>query len=434
MSWIKRHPLLAIGALAFFLRASCAVVTEYKPIFPAYYYTDANLIGARAVQVMANIADGRSPQIPGTLSERLQTLLTLEVYRASGTHTLPIKLLNAFLGALTVAALTWALSLAFSTEVAWAAGLLVALWPSHIFYTSQNLKEAPADLLAYLALGAGLTAATGLGRTRSVAFAALAVCALLGAGFYRSYVLLSLSLGLLFSFGLMALERKPRRGPILGAATVCLSLCAYPWAAEKVLLLFESGSVASLLTVSTGPMASTGSPTLIPQTNDEFDIGTVNRPTSPEGITATRHSRQFADRRWARQNAGREIGTQIYPSAEFKTWGDVLVYLPKGVFTVLFMPLPGLYPLEGKVGRYAASGENLVLLILASLAGVGFIREPKTPARFGLLAFFCAMTIGASLLEFDLGSAGRHKLLYLPMLFPFAAEEIMRLLKLRSAA
>ena len=37
------------------------------------------------------------------------------------------------------------------------------------------------------------------------------------------------------------------------------------------------------------------------------------------------------------------------------------------------------------------------------------------------------MAAGAALLEPDLGSATRHKLLYLPMLFPFAVEELLRL-------
>lgn len=164
-------------------------------------------------------------------------------------------------------------------------------------------------------------------------------------------------------------------------------------------------------------------------TNDEFNIGAVNYPTSPGGITTFRKSRQFADRRWARLTMGREINTQIYPEAEFKTWWDVLAYLPKGAFTVLFMPLPGLYPMDGKLGRYAAAMENMILLSLAALAAAGFIRCPKSPARLGLLAFFATMTVGAALLEFDLGSAGRHKLLYLPMLFPFAAEEFLRLLR-----
>ena len=96
-------------------------------------------------------------------------------------------------------------------------------------------------------------------------------------------------------------------------------------------------------------------------------------------------------------------------------------------FTVLFMPLPGLYPLGRKIGRWAAAGENTALLALALLAAAGLGRGPKTPKRLALFAFFAAMTVGAALLEFDLGSAGRHKLLYLPMLFPFAAEEALRL-------
>ncbi len=153
----------------------------------------------------------------------------------------------------------------------------------------------------------------------------------------------------------------------------------------------------------------------------------TDRPTSPEGITRARKWRQYTNRRATKRDENREIATQIYPDAEFKTWGDVLAYLPKGAFAVLFMPLPGLYPMDGKLGRYAAAGENIFLLVIAGLAVFGFVRGPKTPARLGLLAFFAAMTAGAALLEYDLGSAGRHKLLYLPMLFPFAAEEALRL-------
>jgi hypothetical protein len=47
-------------------------------------------------------------------------------------------------------------------------------------------------------------------------------------------------------------------------------------------------------------------------------------------------------------------------------------------------------------------------------------------AGIASVADFLAMTAGSALMEFDLGSASRHKLLYLPMLFPFAAEEIIR--------
>lgn len=421
MSWISRRPLAALAALALALRVACAVATEYAPLFPAYYYTDAAVIHAYSLSALEDIRAGRAPLINGSLSERIQTLISIQVYRVAGPKPLAIKLLNALLGALCVLVLARALAHVFSARAALAAGLLVAVWPSHVFYTSQNLKEAPADLLAYVGLAAALAAlsARESAQVRSGALALLAA-SLLGAGLYRSYVLISLAGGLLLMLALMTPDRARRAPALLAAAAVSAALCLYPWLSHRALLSFTSSVAGS---ADMGRIR----PSLIPITYDEFDIGAVRRPTSPLGISAFRKSRQFADRRWADRSSGREIGTQIYPDESFKTWLDVLMYLPKGAFTVLFMPLPGLYAMDGKPGRIAAAAENVVLLALAALAGAGFLRGPKTPARLGLLAFFGAMTAGAALLEFDLGSAGRHKLLYLPMLFPFAAEEALRL-------
>ncbi len=425
MSWIRRSPLTALAALALTLRIGCALATEFDPIFPAYYYTDAALTHSAATAALDDLAAGRAPHIGGTLSEQMQTVMTLGTYRIFGPRPLAIKLVNALLGTLAIVALARALSFLFSPRAALAAGAAVAVWPSHVFYTSQNLKEAPADLLAYLALAAALAASDGSGRprVRAAAFASAAALLLLGAGFYRSYVLLSLSGGLLLAFALMARERAQRAPALIGAAAVCLTLAAYPWAARHAVLALELGSPESPRSTNW----ERSLPQVFPTTIDERDSANVNRPTSPEGITGFRKTRQLADRRWAKYASEREIGTQIHPDAEFKTWGDVLAYLPKGAFTVLFMPLPGLYPLEGKVGRYAAAGENLILLALSVLAAAGIVRGAKTPARLGVLSFFAVMTAGAALLEFDLGSAGRHKLLYMPMLFPFAAEAALRL-------
>jgi hypothetical protein len=420
VSWIKARPLAALAVLALGLRIACAVATEYKPIFPSYYYTDANLIHAGAVAALGDLAAGRPAQINGTLSEQLQIATTLQVYRAFGVRPLAIKLVNALLGALGVAALAGALSLVFPPGAGLAAGALVAVWPSHIFYTSQNLKESPADLLAYVALGAALAAASAAFKRGSAAWLlALMTCALLGAGFYRSYVLLSMSAGLLASCALAARERRLRPGALAAAGCVCAALALYPWLSQRLVLHFTRNSSG----LSEKDRLRLG---VIPMTYDERDSGAVSRPTSPAGITAFRKSRQLADRRWTMISTGREIGTQIHPDAEFKSWLDVLLYLPKGAFTILFMPLPGLYPMDGKIGRYAAAAENSLLLVLALLAAAGFARGEKTAPRLGLLVFFAAMTVGAALLEFDLGSAGRHKLLYLPMLFPFAAEELIR--------
>ncbi|MDD5301910.1 MAG: hypothetical protein PHS14_02290 [Elusimicrobia bacterium] len=422
MSWIRRRPLTALAAFALSLRIASAVITEYKPIFPAYYYTDAVVIHGYAISALQDIHDGRAPVINGSLGERVQTLLSLEMYRLFGPHPFLIKLFNAFLGALSAAAFAWALSMAFPARAALIAGLAMAVWPSHIFYTSQNLKEAPVGLLAYAALGAAFAAGfdTKAPRFRAASFALGAGCALLVAGFYRSYVLVCLGAALTAALALAA-WRPPRANSLIAAAMILAALAFYPAASRGLLGSFHSGEFSA---------ADQGriQPRLIPVTFTA-DSMEVNRPTTPEGISRFRNSRQSADRLWAATKANREIGTQIYPEASFKTWLDVLLYLPKGAFTVLFMPLPGLYPMDGKIGRWAAAGENTALLMIALLAAAGLARGPKTAARLALAAFFTAMTVGAALLEFDLGSAGRHKLLYLPMLFPFAAEEALRLFR-----
>ena len=204
----------------------------------------------------------------------------------------------------------------------------------------------------------------------------------------------------------LAATRPPRTNALLTAAVLLCALALYPSAARGMLASFRSGTLS-------GPDQGR----LIP-VEYSADSPTITRPTSPEGISRFRNARQSADRQWAATHAGREISTQIYPDETFKTWLDVLLYLPKGALTVLFMPLPGFYPLDGKVGRWAAAGENTALFLVALFAATGFARGGNSPARLGLLAFFAAMTVSAALLEFDLGSAGRHKLLYLPMLSP----------------
>ena len=428
MSWIRRRPLTALAGLALALRVACAVTAEFKPLFPAYYYTDAALTHSAASAALGDIRNGRQPHINGTLGERIQTWISLELYRVFGPRPFQIKLLNALFGALAVATFAWAMSMAAPARASLTAGFCMAVWPSHIFYTSQNLKEAPVALLTYAAIGAAFAA--GLDekapKPRTASLALGAGLALLAAAFYRSYLPVGLGAALLIALGLSA-HRPPRANAVMTAVVLILALALYPSAARGLLDSFHSGDLGS-----TDQKRIT--PHLIPVTYDAADANIILRPTSPAGISRFRGVRQSADRNWAAALAGREIGTQIYPGETFTTWLDVLLYLPKGAFTVLFMPLPGLYPMDGKIGRWAAAAENAALLLLALFAAAGAARGRKTPARLGLLAFFAVMTAGSALLEFDLGSAGRHKLLYLPMLFPFAAEETLRLLRVKAYA
>lgn len=423
MSRTELRLLAAIGAAALALRFGAALVTESHPLFPAFYYTDAQVMNAAAADADADRRAGRPYLFPGIagLSQRMQVSFQADLYRIVGPRPLAAKLVAAVLGSLSIVALGFGLSLVFDSGPALATAAAAAAWPSHVFYTSQNFKEAPTILLSYLGLACGLALLGGASARRSPLLAAAMAAFLIGAGFYRSYILLTLSAALLAAFIWAMKVQKLTRPLALGLTAALAAPALYIPISHYVL---DHWLTAHGLASDGDPRLA---PSLIPVTVDDRQSAVSHSPTSPQGLTEFRLNRQYSDRQWASLYRQREIGTQLFPDARFATWFDVLAFIPKGAFYVLFMPLPGLYPIDGKLGRLFAALENLALLAIAAAGLIGAARGPKTPARASLLLFFLAMTAGCALLEFDLGSAGRHKLLYLPMLFPFAAEELLRL-------
>lgn len=395
-AWIKRHPLAALGLLALALRVAAAVVTEIDPIFPPYYYTDARVFHEAAAAALDDKEHGRPPVFKGPRSVRVVAYGVYGLYKLTGPRPLAAKLANAALGAAGVVTFAWMLTLAFEPSAALISGLLVALWPTHVFYTSQNLKEAPSILLSYAALACAMAAwaPSARSRGRRLVLAAGAIIAMLGAGFFRPPVLAALALSLAAASSAALLRDAERRRPALGAlAALAAALALYSWLSRGT---------------------------------DAYEYQLLPAAT-PETLTKYRDVQEMVGREMALNLNHRETGTPIFPDAKFSTWTDVFLYIPKGTFYVLFMPLPGVYPMEGKLGRLAASAENFILLFIVGFAVARILRDRFSPERLCLLAFFATLLVGAALLELDLGGAGRHKLLYLPMLFPFAAEEVLRL-------
>lgn len=419
MSRTEARALAWIFAAALVLRAGAAILTETHPIFPSFYYTDAQRVELLVTQTRAAEAEGHPFVFNGTQSQLVQVKTQLALYRIFGPHPLAIKLFNALLGAASCAVLAAALLPGFGPAPALASAALCAAWPSNVFFTSQNFKESPSNLLAYLALWGFLVLIAGKPRRTAgaVLIAAGVVLALIAGAFYRAYILLVLTPAMAAAWALeMARRRKVSPASALYLAASLAALALYAPASRFLMSRWTSD-----------PQSRTLSIHIVPVSWDDR-----SRPTSPRGLTEFRRSQLETDRDWARSNRGREIATQLFPDARFESWWDVAAFLPKGVFSALFMPLPGLYPMEGRIGRLMAGLENLILLALAGLGVLGALRGPKTSGRIFLLLFFAGMAAGAGLLEPDLGSATRHKLLYLPMLFPFAVEEILRLRRKRS--
>jgi hypothetical protein len=417
-----------IGCVALLLRVAVALITQTHPLFPAYYYADARLINDASAAAFAAAHGGPPFAYKGVLSFLVGVRAQVAVYGLIGVHPLAMKLLYSVIGAGAVIAFAVAATCAFDPFPALAAAAMLAVWPSDIFYTSQNLKESPTNFLAYAALACGLLLAAGKPGARAIpALAAATAFALVGAGIFRSYVMLILAASLALAFALeSARSRSATRRVVLGLAAVVLGCAAYRpisrWAMDR---FYPAGSPADQRLQTP----------LIPVSYDSTDPAAKSySPTSLKGLAEFRRLRQYSDRVYARDFEKREISTQILPDARLDSALDAAIFLPKSAFYVLFMPLPGLYPMDGKLGRILASLENLVLLVIAALGVSGAVRGKLTPARLGFMAFFAAMAAGSSLLEFDLGSAGRHKLLYLPLLFPFAVEEARRLLHRKEPA
>lgn len=413
----RRWLLLGLAALA--LRAGAAILTEHRPLFPSYYYHDAAFAERLGSETAVAWSQGLANKLYYSPGQRLHAALIAAPYMLVGRRPLVPKLINSALGAAAVVLLGLAFATAFDRRAAFAAAAAVAVWPSHVFYTSQNFKESYVFVAVFGGLALLVKALEGRPRA-TLAAGSFALFML--AGLLRSYLLLILCVAAAAGalWRLAAARGRDRAAALILAGALC---------APVLHRTFSSLVFNGLLPMPT--IAAQGDVVLFPKTPifvpEAVDLeGRRHHPLSPRGISEFRRLRQYHDRVYAMNVTRREIATQIFPDARFDSYAGLTVFLPKAAFHVLFMPLPGLYPMDGKLGRVLASAENVLLLLVAALAALGVRSVGLSPSRAALLAFFALMTAGSALLEFDLGSASRHKLLYLPLLFPFAARALLR--------
>ncbi|MBI5622882.1 MAG: hypothetical protein HY924_03800 [Elusimicrobia bacterium] len=429
-----QRSLLVLAAAALLARWSVALVTERHPIFPAYAYADAALYDQDARLFAAERRAGRPKPYRLTPNREIYTTWVIFFYYHLGTAPLLLKLINGTLASasvllwfLLVRSLSPPLAGKGADRAALAAGLLLALWPTHVFYTSQNTKEA-WTLLAlaaafYLVLAAGREEPEQP-RARVSDLAPLGgALALLLAGLLRDHLVPAAGAVLLAGSAWKAFEGRKdpwslRRG-LWACACVGLAVAVFrpgsAWLFERYHMSFAPRDTVPFVKGYVPPQ----------------DGARNVEPWTPEWLTQFRRARQQSDQAYAQASHHRRVGTQLFADLELKTWTDIASFLPAGAFTVLFMPLPGLYPMEGNIGRMLASAENVLILALALLALPGALRWAFNPGRAPLLLFFLCVWLASSLMEVDLGSATRHRIVYLPFILPFSAWQALRLLESR---
>jgi hypothetical protein len=115
---------------------------------------------------------------------------------------------------------------------------------------------------------------------------------------------------------------------------------------------------------------------------------------------------------------GKGAGTAI-ANVTFNSWFDVVRYLPKGFITVIFMPLPGLYPIAN-VFQMVGALENLFVLILFYKSVQGFyLKKNKNNRDYFIIIWVTLIIVYSSIFLPDLGSATRQKIIFLPFLLLF---------------
>lgn len=336
-----------------------SLITEYKPLFPAYYYTDATVTQQAA-------AVGKPS---GSMASRAYTGWNRIVFKVIGPRWIIAKAANCTAAAMAV----YFLGLAFGWEIA----LVVAVWPSHIFFTSQNFKDS-------FIIASTCWSVWSIKQHR----VPLGIVPLM---LLRGFVAWILAAA-------FAIAGHWRKFPVKLVVAACASAIFFRYLFSGPLRIEGSDPTHAVSTIPTSYDMKAGEPVA---------------PYSPQGIARFRKTRQDNDRNFAQ----REIGTQLFYGQEFKTWLDVVLFIPKGSVNVLFMPLPIFSPLPN-IGRTLSAIENLAVLTLTIFCVFRIRRIDQFKA--GVLLFVILNICVSALFEPDLGSAARHKILYLPLLWGLA--------------
>ncbi len=376
-SWSERARTLlgtaaAAAVTAFLIRAAVAWWDADQTLFPPHYYNDARRFHLSGMQVLAGMrGDGPWPELD--ISRRgFQTLIGL-IYFVSGHEKFPAQLLVCVFGGLSV----WFLARLGERLVSRRAGLIaawtLALWPSSIFYGAQLIKDGaimPWILASLLGtLGTGPAARSGL-----------------------------------LSAGIAGLIR-PHVGILLAGI----------WAAKRFRDILRPSVVATLIALEI--VALYGTSSLIERGAQVIPQEFASLRAFPAALTEFRTVRQRRENRDGR----RVVESHLFKEQRFRHWGDVILFVPKAGFYAAFMPLPGLFPLQGKLSRILSAMENVLWLVITALAALALKRRGLRPDDRVILCYIGLSCVIWGIFDLDLGAASRHKLQYMPLLLIYAA-------------
>lgn len=404
-----QRAMFAVFAGALGLRLAVAAVDARKPLFPSHYYNDERDYLAQAEVVNAGLREGRrlTSLTPG---KELHIVTLAALSRRFGDGPLPGRALNAATAAASAVVWGWVAAALTTPAAGLGAAAFLAFWPSHVFHTSLAGKEGPIGLMLSTVTALFIAGLSSGGFRRQALWAGAAATAL-ALGLLRAYLPSVLAAaGAVAALAAAAAPAAGRRRAAVVPAALWLAAGAAGFKPLKAVLsrpLLTEGRVQSRQVLPSLPAPPGGAPQ-----------GALSVPAR---LGAYRNRLHAGARTWSLAQFGAAPDSALFPDEEIATWTDLALFVPRATFYELFMPLPGLYPTQGKPARMLASAEGVALLAVALLAAAGLSRRRWDAPTAFLCAFVAVAAPATAFLEFDLGSASRHRTHFYPFVLPFAA-------------
>jgi 4-amino-4-deoxy-L-arabinose transferase-like glycosyltransferase len=348
------------------------------------------------------------------------------LYALIGPEFTAVRLLNAGLGALSVALVYGIVQRLFTRRAAWAVGLVVALWPAVVLWTGTGLRES---LFTTCTLLVPWLLTRRLPRPAWSAAAAAGALAVLVVGTLRNYAAAALAVGLIVA----AIRKRPLVAPVL----LLLGLVLWqrlPLAQELTPRGLEYRAAA--IELSTIPETDPAKRAQPPDPAHQYYVTQIVRVQLPgdTGLTtAVVYGYQTDPFRYVVATDQNTFSTlppeQVQPLTEQNvTWAVPLARLFTGLRLLFVPPTPWD---SVSIQRLATVPDALAWDVLFALGAVGCwqSRGSWSAAWLVVLVYLVLMILALALASSNLGTAVRHRGMLVPWLAILTAPALARLVR-----
>lgn len=344
--------------------------------------------------------------IKSPLHARLYSIPFLVLGRFVGHNVLAAEPLNLFyyLATLTVVYLLG--RELFNERAGLLASMMVGLWPSFLFHSTQLIRDPLAvscllSLLLVLVLLLNRKLALPKAVVLGVSGAGLVTAFWLARGNMWNAVVAAVAITLIFLLFRMIRERKFMAGNAIVLAAIVVAMLFVPSRLESTTL---------------GGYRAPATPLVVPS---------ASQPAPREGIWTTAIN-QIRDRRGGfRFYTAQE--SNIGDEVQFTSVSDMLRFLPRAAVIGFFAPFPRMWfetGSYGKAGRLISGAETLAMYFLYAAVLVCLWRERRRLAMWLVFLTAAAGLIGLGLVVVNAGALYRLRYVFWIMLIVIAAQGI----------